>query len=187
MSKHIINATRLVCLVLVLAVTFMVSAQSTPDIVSSINHSGNVTISLPQGLSERANSELNKSAKAGKAEEKDEASVNEEKKTVDPRTKRAHTASQTIQGHSTGFRIQAFSESSASGKATAQARAKQIAMKFPQYRTYISYNAPMWRLRVGDFKTQADAQTAMSRLRSIFPQFAGSLMIVKDNINVWSR
>lgn len=187
MSKHIINATRLVGLILVLAVTFAMSAQSTPDIVSSINRSGNVTISLPQGLSERANSELNKSSATSKVEEKEDATVTDDKKVVDPRTQRAHTTTQTIQGRSTGFRIQAFSESSASGKAAAQARAKQIAMKFPQYRTYISYNAPIWRLRVGDFKTQADAQAAMSRLRSIFPQFAGSFMIVKDNINVWSR
>lgn len=169
---------------LMVAMAFTLSAQ---DIVSSINRSGNVTIDVPEGLAKRSNSELNKGKATVKAEEKDEKEEAAEQRVVDPRTQRAHTSTQSLQGRSTGFRIQAFNASSATGKADAQARARQIAMKFPQYRTYISYNAPIWRLRVGDFKTQADAQAAMSRLRSVFPQFAGSFTMVKDNINVWSK
>ena len=58
-------------------------------------------------------------------------------------------------------------------------------MKFPQYRSYISYNAPTWRLRLGDFKTHGDAQAALSHIRSVFPNYAREMTIVRDHINVW--
>lgn len=179
---------RAMSLVLLMSVAIAMSAQSSPDIVSSINRSSNVSITLPDGLTERSNSDLNKSGKA-KTETADETkteTTDDAKRVVDPRTQRAHTNSQTIQGRTVGYRIQAFNEASGNAKAGAQERARAIAMKFPQYRTYISYNAPTWRLRVGDFKNQGDAQAALSRIRSIFPQFSG-MILVRDNINVWSK
>ena len=60
-------------------------------------------------------------------------------------------------------------------------------MKFPQYRSYISYKAPSWRLRIGDFKTQREAQEALRRIKSVYPNFAREMVIVRDRINIWSN
>ena len=87
-----------------------------------------------------------------------------------------------------GFRIQAYTDNNArTAKAAAQQRARDIAMKFPQYRSYISYKAPSWRLRIGDFKTQREAQAALQRIKSVYPKFAREMVIVRDRINVWSN
>ena len=101
--------------------------------------------------------------------------------------KRNHTTQQSIQARSVGYRIQAFSDNTASAKALAQQRARNIAMKFPQYRSYISYNAPSWRLRIGDFKSQDDAQKALQRVRAAFPAYGREMIIVRDRINVWGN
>ncbi len=116
----------------------------------------------------------------------------EEKKKEDITTpkkpKRTHTSQQTIESRGVGYRIQAYSDNNyKTAKASAQKRARDIAMKFPQYRSYISYKAPAWRLRIGDFKTQREAQAALQRIKSVYPKFAREMVIVRDRINVWSN
>ncbi len=101
--------------------------------------------------------------------------------------KRQHTSQKTIESRSVGFRIQAYSDNQSTAKSAAQKRARDIAMKFPQYRSYISYKAPSWRLRIGDFKTQREAQEALRRIKSVYPKFAREMVIVRDRINVWSN
>ena len=87
-----------------------------------------------------------------------------------------------------GYRIQAYSDNNyKTAKAAAQKRARDIAMKFPQYRSYISYEAPAWRLRIGDFKTHREAQAALHRIKSVYPKFAREMVIVRDRINIWSN
>jgi hypothetical protein len=111
----------------------------------------------------------------------------EDKREENRPPKRNHTTQQSIQARSVGYRIQAFSDNTASAKALAQQRARNIAMKFPQYRSYISYNAPSWRLRIGDFKSQDDAQKALQRVRAAFPAYGREMIIVRDRINVWGN
>jgi len=123
---------------------------------------------------------------------KDEDKKKEEEKKKEELTpkkpKRAHTSQQTIESRSVGYRIQAYSDNNyKTAKASAQKRARDIAMKFPQYRSYISYKAPSWRLRIGDFKTQREAHAALQRIKSVYPKFAREMVIVRDRINVWSN
>lgn len=122
---------------------------------------------------------------------KEEDKKKEEKKKEDltpKKPKRTHTSQQTIENRGVGFRIQAYTDNNAkTAKAAAQKRARDIAMKFPQYRSYISYKAPSWRLRIGDFKTQREAQEALRRIKSVYPNFAREMVIVRDRINIWSN
>ncbi len=123
---------------------------------------------------------------------KDEDKKKDEEKKKDEVTpkkpKRNHTSQQTIESRGVGYRIQAYSDNNhKTAKAAAQQRARDIAMKFPQYRSYISYKAPSWRLRIGDFKTQREAQAALQRIKSVYPKFAREMVIVKDRINIWSN
>ena len=127
-----------------------------------------------------------------KEAKKDEDKKKEEEKKKDEVTlkkpKRQHTAQQTIEDRGVGFRIQAYTDNNPkTAKAAVQQRAREIAMKFPQYRSYISYKAPSWRLRIGDFKTQREAQAALQRIKSIYPKFAREMVIVRDRINIWSN
>ncbi len=124
-----------------------------------------------------------------KEEDKKKDEDKKKKEEITPKKpKRTHTSQQTIEDRGVGFRIQAYTDNNAkTAKAAAQRRARDIAMKFPQYRSYISYKAPSWRLRIGDFKTQREAQAALQRIKSIYPKFAREMVIVRDRINIWSN
>lgn len=135
--------------------------------------------------------ELDEDTKDVKKEEekkKDEDKDKKKEEITPKKPKRAHTSQQTIESRGVGYRIQAYSDNNyKTAKASAQQRARDIAMKFPQYRSYISYKAPAWRLRIGDFKTQREAQAALQRIKSVYPKFAREMVIVRDRINVWSN
>ena len=127
--------------------------------------------------------------KKDKDEEKKKEEEKKKKEEVTPKKpKLKHTSQQTIEDRGVGFRIQAYTDNNPkTAKAAAQQRARDIAMKFPQYRSYISYKAPSWRLRIGDFKTRGEAQAALHRIKSVYPKFAREMVIVKDRINIWSN
>ena len=125
-------------------------------------------------------------AKKDEDKKKDEEKKKEEVTLKKP--KRQHTSQQTIENRGVGYRIQAYTDNNPrTAKAAAQQRARDIAMKFPQYRSYISYKAPAWRLRIGDFKTQQEAKAALNRIKSVYPKFAREMVIVRDRINIWSN
>lgn len=202
------------CLMLVIALA--ASAQR-PQITDRLNKNGQVTVDAPKELVKRNNADLGKQQtttnKDNKVKDKDKkktdtksedeklneldddnttnAKKEEEKKKeeVTPKKpKRQHTSQQTIENRSVGYRIQAYTDNNPkTAKAAAQQRARDIAMKFPQYRSYISYKAPAWRLRIGDFKTQQDAKAALNRIKSVYPKFAREMVIVRDRINIWSN
>ena len=133
--------------------------------------------------------ELDDDSKDNKKDEekkKDEDKKKEEVTVKKP--KRQHTSQQTIENRGVGYRIQAYSDNNnTTAKANAQQRARDIAMKFPQYRSYITYKAPSWRLRIGDFKSRQEAQAALQRIKSVYPKYAREMVIVKDRINIWSN
>lgn len=83
-----------------------------------------------------------------------------------------------------GYRIQVFSDNnSRTAKAEARYKANNISEKFPELRTYITYNAPFWRLRVGDFRTPEEANDIAIKLKEEFPKYSKEIRIVKDRIN----
>ena len=189
------------CLMLVVA---MAANAQQAQITDRLNQSGQVNVDAPKELVKRNNANLNnkqqnnskdknvkdKKKTDPKNEEDEEKKKDEKKKEeVTPKKpKRNHTSQQTIESRSVGYRIQAYSDNNhKTAKANAQKRARDIAMKFPQYRSYISYKAPSWRLRIGDFKTQREAQAALQRIKSVYPKYAREMVIVRDRINVWSN
>lgn len=97
------------------------------------------------------------------------------------------TTQQHISNRSVGYRIQAYSDNNfRTAKSSAKARAKAIAMKYPQYRSYLTYKAPFWRLKIGDFRSHGEASKVLNQMRKSFPNFSGELSVVRDRINVWS-
>lgn len=101
--------------------------------------------------------------------------------------RRLTTTQQHISNRSVGYRIQAYSDNNfRTAKNSAKARARAIAMKYPQYRSYLTYKAPFWRLKIGDFRTHGEAVKVLGQMRKSFPAFSGELSVVRDKINVWS-
>lgn len=97
-------------------------------------------------------------------------------------TEAENTQSQQVR--SSGWRIQVFSDSNQrSAKGEARAKSRNISSRFPQYRTYVTYNSPYWRLRVGDFKSQSEANEAADEIKQAFPSYAKEIRVVRDRIN----
>ena len=83
-----------------------------------------------------------------------------------------------------GYRIQVFSDrNQRTAKGEALSKERSIKESFPEMGTYITYDAPSWRLRVGDFRTRDEAAARLAELREAFPGFAGEIIIVVDVIN----
>ncbi len=83
-----------------------------------------------------------------------------------------------------GYRVQVFSDNN-QRTAKNEARSKEQLLKeaFPEFGTYIVFNSPFWRLKVGDFRTQHEADAAADAIKSRFPAFSREVRVVRDRIN----
>lgn len=91
----------------------------------------------------------------------------------------------TALGSMAGYRILIFSDNnSRTAKSEARAKARNISAVFPHYRTYVTYNSPYWRLKVGDFRTNQEAAKAMDEIKKEFPTYSREIRIVRDRINI---
>lgn len=83
-----------------------------------------------------------------------------------------------------GFRIQVFSDNNIrTAKGEANAKARNITEAFPRLRTYITYDAPYWRLRVGDFRSRSDAEEVAEEIKRQFPSYSREVLVVRDRVN----
>ncbi|MDO4790399.1 MAG: SPOR domain-containing protein [Porphyromonas sp.] len=81
-----------------------------------------------------------------------------------------------------GYRVQIYNGNGAKGKSTAAYREKVIRETNPELATYLQFQAPSWKLRVGNFLTQAEAREAMVKLKKEFPAFARDMYVVRDAV-----
>jgi len=84
-----------------------------------------------------------------------------------------------------GFRVQVFS-SNVPRIAKAEAFDMELAIKekFDYLDTYITFTSPFWRVRVGDFRTQAEAASTLELLKKAFPGTKNEFYVVKDNVKI---
>lgn len=75
-----------------------------------------------------------------------------------------------------GYRVQVFFGNDRKEAYNEQARFNSY---YPEYATYISYTQPNYRVKVGDFRTKAEAQRLVNELRPTFP----TLFIFNERIN----
>jgi len=87
-----------------------------------------------------------------------------------------------------GYRIQVFSDgrNQSSLEARAKARGSAILARFPKFRgqIYTFSSSPNWYTRVGNFRTQGEANAALAELKRAFPKFASEMRVVKCKIVV---
>jgi hypothetical protein len=84
-----------------------------------------------------------------------------------------------------GFRIQVFMGND-HNTARSEASSKQASIKdaFPDLSTYLTYEAPNWRLLAGDFTTREEATVFKQQLQKEFPQFGKEMYIIVDRIKL---
>src|ERR1700722_2611024 len=83
-----------------------------------------------------------------------------------------------IRQHVPGFRIQGINTPDRNKVYDAKAKVYQ---EFPDWKPYLLYQAPNYKLRVGDFKTQEEADAALQQLARLFPS---GLYVIRDIIEI---
>ena len=79
-----------------------------------------------------------------------------------------------------GFRIQIFFDSGNSSKTHAQTVYDESVSKFPNVRAYLTFKAPNYKVRVGDFRSKLDAQRLLNEIIIDYP----NAWIIEDRINL---
>jgi len=82
-----------------------------------------------------------------------------------------------------GWRVQVFAGNNQRlSKEEAFRKEADIKSRYTNLSTYVTYTAPFWRLRVGDFQTFKDANDQLNRLKDSFPAYGREMSIVKEKI-----
>ncbi len=76
-----------------------------------------------------------------------------------------------------GYRIQVASLSGTASKNRAFEMKERLKESFPEVESYVVYDEPNFKVKVGDFRTRLDAYLFLQRLRGEYPG-----TIIKDNI-----
>ena len=77
-----------------------------------------------------------------------------------------------------GFRIQVINSPDRTKVFAAKVTVYE---QFPDWKSYLLYQSPNYKLRVGNFKTQEEAQDALKQLSKLFP---AGLYIIPDVIEL---
>ncbi len=83
-----------------------------------------------------------------------------------------------------GYKIQAYSGNLHNSRTIANRRQHEINSLFPELAAMVEYDAPFWRVRVGNFVDQSEAQSTLVELRRAFPAFAREMYIVRTQVKV---
>ncbi len=86
-----------------------------------------------------------------------------------------------------GYRIVYFNNNAPKAKNIAYERQETLKNIAPEYPTYIHFNAPFWRLQLGDFPTQAEAKEVLNKLKKVLPHWQKEAYIVKDRIRLINK
>ncbi|PLX14217.1 MAG: hypothetical protein C0598_01885 [Marinilabiliales bacterium] len=77
-----------------------------------------------------------------------------------------------------GYRIQIFKGSGNSSLENARTLEEEFSEKFTDSPTYLTFQEPYYRIRVGDFRTRLDAIKFLMVIKGDYP----SAFVIKDNI-----
>lgn len=78
-----------------------------------------------------------------------------------------------------GYRIQIFFDSGLNSSDRARQIRDEFMMKYPEIQAYVSWKAPNYRVRVGDFRSRLEAEKTIQLIMVDYP----SAWVSKDEIN----
>lgn len=179
---------------LALAVSLAIAAIAAPARAQSVSEQAadSIGASTPSGVVERlaekgssvtvaAPEQLLRRAAASAA---DASGENAEASADGETTEGEATESRPRGGKIVGYRVQVYADNNVrSAKSEARQRERMVGGTFPQWDTYVTYASPYWRLRIGDFRTQYEAERAAADIRRQFPRYAKEVRVVRDRVN----
>lgn len=152
---------------------------STETIIDHIQASGIITIVQPERMLERLSG-----GKPGSKHQVLNMGDNAAAPAVESSNTNENTEAVSGTARVAGYRVQVFSDNNArSAKSEARSKAQAINERMPQYRTYVVYQSPYWRLKVGDFTTATEAENVADMIKKMFPSYAREVRVVRDRIN----
>ncbi|MBO7259195.1 MAG: SPOR domain-containing protein [Paludibacteraceae bacterium] len=84
-----------------------------------------------------------------------------------------------------GFRLQVYSSNvPQTSKKEAFDIEKDMKTAFPDIPVYVIYQPPFWKVRLGDFRNQTEADLLRQDVITRFPNIKGDVYLVKDMIQV---
>lgn len=84
-----------------------------------------------------------------------------------------------------GYRVQVFSSNAPkTAKAEAFKIEKEMQAQFPDIPTYVIYNPPFWKVRLGNFRNQDESNLLRQEIINKFPTIQGDVYIVRDLIQI---
>jgi hypothetical protein len=78
-----------------------------------------------------------------------------------------------------GYRIQIFFDSGLNSSDRAKLARDQFLVIYPEIQAYVSWKAPNYRVRVGDYKTRLEAEKSLQLILIDYP----NAWVTKDEIN----
>lgn len=78
-----------------------------------------------------------------------------------------------------GYRIQIFFDSGINSSDRAKQARDEFQFRFPDILAYVSWKAPNYRVRVGDFKNRLEAEKVLQQIINDYP----NAWVIKDEIN----
>ena len=83
-----------------------------------------------------------------------------------------------------GYRVQVFSSNiQRTAKAEAYKIEQEMVDAFPEYKVYVTYSAPFWKVRIGDFRTMQEAKELREEISKQFSTLRSYTYTVRDQIN----
>jgi hypothetical protein len=79
--------------------------------------------------------------------------------------------------HANGFRIQVINSSNRDEANTIKA---EMLRRFPEQKTYLLYKAPNFKVRVGNFLTQREAESTRKMIAALYPN--RSIYLIADRV-----
>lgn len=81
-----------------------------------------------------------------------------------------------------GYRVQVYSNNNArKAKSEAFELETKLLEKFLDVKCYVSYSAPFWKVRLGDFSNYAEAVVFAQRVKNELPKLANEIIVIKEN------
>jgi hypothetical protein len=68
-----------------------------------------------------------------------------------------------------GYRIQIFEESGNKSSTRAREVMSEFSYKYPDMPTYLTWQAPNFKVRVGDFRTRMEAEGFLKKIKKNYP------------------
>lgn len=83
-----------------------------------------------------------------------------------------------------GYKVQIYSSNARDSRSIANSRSAQVKQLYPELESVILYNAPFWKVQIGNFVNRQEAQEVLKNIKKQFPSFGKQSFIVRTTIKV---